>query len=137
MKRIGTAFLACGLFAAAAAAEPRHGISVFGELKYPADFTHFDYVNPEAPKGGTISLIGPAAIVTFDSFNGYILRGDPAQGFDLMFDSLMARAADEPDAMYGLVARTAEIADDRMSVSFTLREEAKFADGTPVTAEDV
>ena len=137
MKRIGTAFLACGLFAAAAAAEPRHGISVFGELKYPADFTHFDYVNPEAPKGGKISLIGPAAIETFDSFNGYILRGDPAQGFDLMFDSLMARAADEPDAMYGLVARTAEIADDRMSVSFTLREEAKFADGTPVTAEDV
>ena len=137
MRRFAAAALLLGFMAAAASAEPRHGLSVFGELKYPEGFTQFDYVNPDAPKGGKISLIGPSAIETFDSFNGYILRGDPAQGFELMFDSLMARAADEPDAMYGLVARTADIADDRMSVSFTLREEARFADGTPVTAEDV
>jgi microcin C transport system substrate-binding protein len=137
VRRIAAAVLAISLGAAAAAAEPRHGLSVFGELKYPAGFTHFDYVNPDAPKGGRISLIGPTPVETFDSFNGYILRGDPVQGFDLMFDSLMARAADEPDAMYGLVAKTAEVAEDRKSVTFSLRGEATFADGTPVTAEDV
>ena len=137
MRRIAAAALALTLGTAAAWAAPSHGISVFGDLKYPADFTHFDYVNPDAPKGGRMSLIGPSAIDTFDSFNGYILRGDPVQGFDLMFDSLMARAADEPDAMYGLVARTADVAEDRKSVTFALREEARFADGTPVTAEDV
>jgi microcin C transport system substrate-binding protein len=135
--RAGTAILALGLCASAAAAEPRHGLSVFGDLKYPDSFTHFDYVNPQAPKGGRISLIGPIPVETFDSFNGFILKGDPVQGFELMFDSLMARAADEPDAMYGLVAKTAEVAEDRKSVTFALREEARFADGTPVTAEDV
>jgi microcin C transport system substrate-binding protein len=133
----GTAILALGLCASVAAAEPRHGLSVFGDLKYPDSFTHFDYVNPQAPKGGRISLIGPIPVETFDSFNGFILKGDPVQGFELMFDSLMARAADEPDAMYGLVAKTAEVAEDRKSVTFALREEARFADGTPVTAEDV
>jgi len=137
VRSIAAAVLAITLGAAAAAAEPRHGISVFGDLKYPADFTQFDYVKPDAPKGGRISLIGPVPIETFDSFNGYILRGDPVQGFELMFDSLMARATDEPDAMYGLVAKTADVADDRKSVTFALRPEAKFADGTPLTAEDV
>jgi microcin C transport system substrate-binding protein len=135
--RAGTVILALGLCVSAAAAEPRHGLSVFGDLKYPGGFTHFGYVNPDAPKGGRISLIGPTPVETFDSFNGYILKGDPVQGFELMFDSLMARAADEPDAMYGLVAKTAEVAEDRRSVTFALRGEAKFADGTPVTAEDV
>jgi microcin C transport system substrate-binding protein len=110
---------------------------VFGELKYPAHFAHFDYVNPDAPKGGRIALIGPTANNTFDSFNGFILRGDPAQGLDLLFDSLMARATDEPDAVYGLVAKTADLAGDGMSVGFELRPEARFADGTPLTAEDV
>ncbi len=137
MRRLAAAVLALTLGAAAAAAEPRHGLSVFGDLKYPADFTHFDYVNPDAPKGGKMSLIGPSAIETFDSFNGYILRGDPAQGLDLLFDSLMARATDEPDAMYGLVAKTADVAEDRRSVTFQLREEARFSDGTALTAEDV
>ena len=80
----------------------RHGLSAFGDLKYPADFTHFDYVNPAAPKGGIFSLIGPTAAFnqsfqTFNSLNGYILRGDGAQGLALIFDSLMASAADEPD----------------------------------------
>jgi microcin C transport system substrate-binding protein len=111
VTRAGTAILTLGLCVSAAAAEPRHGLSVFGDLKYPEGFTHFDYVNPDAPKGGRISLIGPTPVETFDSFNGYILKGDPAQGFALMFDSLMARASDEPDAMYGLVAKTAEVAD--------------------------
>ncbi|WP_421693972.1 extracellular solute-binding protein [Aestuariivirga sp.] len=137
MKWLGAAFFGIVLCAAPAVAEPRHGISAFGDLKYPAGFTHFDYANPDAPKGGSMSLIGPVPIDTFDNFNGYILKGDAVQGYALMFDSLMARANDEPDALYGLVAKTADLADDRKSISFVLREEAKFADGTPLTAEDV
>lgn len=137
MRRIAAALLALSLGAGAAMAEPRHGLSVFGDLKYPPGFTHFDYVNPDAPKGGKISMIGPTPIDTFDSFNGYILKGDAVQGFDLMFDSLMASAADEPDALYGLVAESADFADDRNSVTFKLRPEARFADGTALTAEDV
>ena len=137
MRRIAAALAATLLGCGIAAAEPRHGVSAFGDLKYPADFPHFDYVNPDAPKGGRLSLIGPVPLNTFDSFNGYILKGDPVQGYDLMFDSLMARANDEPDALYGLVAETADIADDRRSVTFRLRPEARFADGTALTAEDV
>lgn len=129
--------MALCLGAAAAEAAPRHGISAFGDLKYPADFTHFDYVNPDAPKGGRIATIGPAAISTFDSFNGYILKGDPAQGLGLLFDSLMAPANDEPGSLYGLVAKDVDLADDRKSVTFTLRPEASFSDGSPLTAEDV
>lgn len=118
-------------------AEPRHGLSVFGDLKYPADFRHFDYVNPDAPKGGKASQIGTASLTTFDSFNMFILKGDAAQGMELVFDALMARATDEPDAVYGLVAESADVAPDRMSVTFKMRPEAKFADGSPVTADDV
>ncbi|MBI2717146.1 MAG: ABC transporter substrate-binding protein [Rhizobiales bacterium] len=123
--------------AGAALAEPRHGLSVFGDLKYPDGFGHFDYVNPNAPKGGRIAPIGPTPGDSYDSFNGYILKGDPVQGYELMFDTLMARAMDEPDAVYALVAKTADLAADRMSVTFALRPEAKFADGSALTAEDV
>ena len=119
------------------ASSPSHGLSAFDELKYPADFQHFEYVNPDAPKGGRLSMIGTAGLTTFDSFNGFIIKGDAAQGLDLIYDTLMTRAFDEPDAVYGLVAHTAELADDKMSVVFKLRPEAKFADGTPVTAADV
>jgi recombinational DNA repair protein (RecF pathway) len=84
VRTFAAAVLAITIGAATAAAEPRHGISVFGDLKYPADFTHFDFVNPDAPQGGRIALIGPVPIETFDSFNGYILKGDPVQGFGLM-----------------------------------------------------
>ncbi|MEO1207508.1 MAG: extracellular solute-binding protein [Pseudomonadota bacterium] len=128
---------AVGFTAASTLAAPSHGLSAFGELKYPADFKHFDYVNPDAPKGGRISMIGPEGRVTFDSLNGFILKGDPAQGLAYLFDSLMVRAYDEPDAVYGLVAETAELADDRKSVIFKMREAAQFSDGTPVRAEDV
>ncbi len=120
-----------------------HGLSAFGDLKYPADFKHFDYVNPQAPKSGRMTMIGPAGTSTFDSFNGYIIKGIPAQGLGYLsrvrtlFDSLMVRAYDEPDAVYGLVAHTAELSDDKKSVTFYMRPEAKFSDGTPVTAEDV
>ena len=119
------------------AAEARHGLSIFGPLGYSADFKNFRYVNPDAPKGGRISMVGPAGRITFDSFNNYILKGDAAQGLDALFDSLMVRAFDEPDAVYGLVAKTAEVADDGKSVTFILRPEAKFSDGSALTAEDV
>ncbi len=137
MRRFAAALLSLFLLAGGAEAEPRHGLSVFGDLKYPASFTHFDYVDPGAPKGGRMALIGPVPIETFDSFNGYILKGDPVQGYALMFDTLMERAMDEPDAIYGLVAKTADVAADRLSVTFDLRPEATFADGTALTAEDV
>ena len=125
------------LAAPAAQAEPRHGLSAFGDLKYPAGFTHFDYVNPDAPKGGRLSMIGTSARITFNSFNFYILKGDAAQGLPFLFDTLMVRAWDEPDAVYGLVAETPDVADDGLSVTFALRKEARFADGSPLTAEDV
>ena len=106
--------------APAAASEAKHGLSAFGDLAYPADFTHFAYANPDAPKGGTFSLVGWGGVTTFNSLNNYILKGDAAQGLELLFDSLMTPAADEPDAVYGLVAESAEVADDRMSVTFHL-----------------
>jgi microcin C transport system substrate-binding protein len=118
-------------------AEPRHGISAFGELKYKPDFKHFDYVNPSAPKGGRMALVGPGGVITFDTFNGFILKGDPAEGLALLHDTLMVRAGDEPDAVYGLIAQAADVAADRLSVTFKLRPEAKFADGSPVTSADV
>jgi len=119
------------------AGERRHGLSTFGKLKYPADFTHFDYVNPHAPKGGRLSMIGTAGLITFNSLNGFILKGDAAQGLGYLFDALMTPAQDEPDSMYGLVAQSVELADDRRSVTFYLRSQAKFADGSPLTTADV
>ena len=114
-----------------------HGISAFGELKYPADFPHFDYVNPEAPKGGTMSFRGALASQTFDSLNQFILSGEPAQGLELIYDTLLVRAFDEADAVYGLLAESMTYPEDRSSVVFTLREGARFADGVPLTAHDV
>lgn len=137
LTRLAALTIAAAVLATTASAEPRHGLSAFGELKYPADFKHFEYVNPDAPKGGRLAMIGTAGRTTFDSFNNYILKGDSAQGLEYLFDSLMTRALDEPDAVYGLVAASAEVALDGKSVTFTMRPEAKFADGTPVTADDV
>jgi microcin C transport system substrate-binding protein len=136
-RLLGIALCAAQFLAPPSQAEPMHGLSVFGDLKYPASFSHFDYVNPDAPKGGRMALIGIVANDTFDSFNGYILKGDVAQGLALLFDTLMARAMDEPDAVYGLVAKTADLAADRKSLVFELRPEAKFADGTQLTSDDV
>jgi len=118
-----------------------HGISAFGDLKYPAGFRNFDYVDPKAPKGGAFSQIGPnrqfnQSFLTFNSLNSYILKGDAAQGMELTFASLMARAADEPDAMYGLAARAVRISDDGLIYKFLLRPEARFHDGTKLTAHD-
>jgi microcin C transport system substrate-binding protein len=135
-RRLLAAALLAALTATVAAAAPRHGLSAFGELKYGADFKHFAYVNADAPKGGRLALVGNSAVNTFDSFNGFILRGNSPEGLGLLFDSLMARAMDEPDAMYGLVAHAVDLAPDRSAVTFFLRPEAVFADGTPVTAGD-
>ncbi len=113
-----------------------HGISAFGDLKYGSDFQHFDYVNPDAPKGGVWST--GYGNVTFDSFNPFILKGNPAIGVSsLIYDSLMVSAEDEPDSMYGLIAESAELPEDRAWVAFNIRPEARFQDGTPIIAEDV
>jgi microcin C transport system substrate-binding protein len=114
-----------------------HGISAFGDLKYPPDFEHFDYVNPEAPKGGTMSFRGFLASQTFDSLNPFILKGEAAQGLERLYDTLLARAYDEPDAVYGLLAESIEYPPDRSWVIYNLRPDARFSDGHPVTADDV
>ena len=119
-----------------------HGMSVFGDLKYPADFHHFDYVNPVAPKGGFFSRIPSVraynqSYQTFNSFNAYILKGEGAQGMDMTFTALMARAGDEPDAMYGLAAKSVSISPDKLTYRFTMRPEARFHDGSKLTARDV
>jgi microcin C transport system substrate-binding protein len=120
----------------------RHGISAFGDLKYPPDFKHFDYVNPAAPKGGVFSQIGSTrqfnqGLLTFNTLNSYILKGDAAQGMDLTFATLMARASDEPDAMYGFAARAVTITDDELTYRFLMRSDATFHDGSRLTAHDV
>ncbi len=131
--------LAALLLAAPVAAETTaHGVSAFGALKYPADFAHFAYVNPEAPKGGTLKTRSTFAQNTFDSLNPFILKGEaPAEVSLYVFDTLMVRAMDEADAVYGLVAESVTWPVDRAWAEFRLRPEARFADGEPVTAEDV
>ncbi|WP_231889547.1 extracellular solute-binding protein [Tistrella mobilis] len=116
-----------------ALAEPSHGISMYGDLKYPADFDHFAYAYPEAPKGGTLRS---AARGTFDSLNPFALRGISAP-VSLAFDTLTVQSLDEPFSEYGLIAGTIDKASDNSSVTFTIRPEARFHDGTPITAADV
>jgi microcin C transport system substrate-binding protein len=128
--------------AAEEAGAESHGMSSFGDLKYPADFQRFDYINPDAPKGGVFSTIPSAraynqSFFTFNSFNAFILKGEGAQGMDLTFASLMARANDEPDGMYGLAARSVQISPDKLTYRFAMRPEAKFHDGSRMTAQDV
>jgi len=120
--------------AAAAEAQGTYGLSLFGELKYGPDFKHFDYANPDAPKGGTMRL---SSIGTFDTLNPYVVKGVPAAGIGLIFDTLMTGSEDEPGAEYGLVAETVDLAPDRLSALYTLRKEARFHDGSPMTPEDV
>jgi microcin C transport system substrate-binding protein len=141
--------LACALFVALAglapgraAADPVsgppsgpvHGIAMHGDLKYPPDFTHFDYVNPNAPKGGTLRQ---AVVGSFDSLNPLIVRGLPALGLAQVIEPLLARSADEPFSLYGLLAESVEVPEDRSSVTFRVRPQARWHDGTPVTADDV
>jgi microcin C transport system substrate-binding protein len=128
--------------AAAQDSPERHGMSAFGDLKYPADFKHFDYVDPNAPKGGMFSQVGSVRLynqnfLTFNSLNSYILKGDGPQGMELTFASLMASAEDEPDGMYGLAARAVQISADGLTYRFLMRPGITFHDGSPLTAHDV
>ena len=122
--------------------KPLHGLSAFGELKYPPDFTHFDYVNPDAPKGGTFTL-APSTWVwnqnteTFNTLNTLAFKGDAPPRMELTFDTLMAAALDEPDAVYGLIAESVTLSKDRQTCLFKLRKEARFHDGSPIEAKDV
>ena len=120
----------------------RHGLSAFGDLKYPPDFQHFDYVNPNAPKGGVFSHVGATRafnqnFLTFNSLNSFILRGDAALGMERTFAGLMARATDEPDALYGFAARAVRISADGLTYRFLMRPGITFHDGRPLTAHDV
>ncbi|HZR71076.1 MAG TPA: extracellular solute-binding protein [Burkholderiales bacterium] len=111
-----------------------HGIAMHGDLKYPAGFKHFDYVNPSAPKGGEVKQ---STVGTFDSFNPFIVRGNPAAGIARIYDTLLSPSADEPFSEYGLLAEKVETPADRSWVAFTLRPEARWHDGKPITVEDV
>ena len=122
------------LIGAAAAQEAAHGLSLFGDLKYGPDFAHFDYVSPNAPKGGLLHL---ATVDTFSTLNPFTLKGVSAAGAGLPFESLLEGSADEADAAYGLIAESVVLASDRRSVRFHLRPEARWHDGTPITARDV
>ena len=111
-----------------------HGISTFGELKYEAGFPHLDYVYPDAPKGGEISVWG---FGSFDSMHPYTTKGRSGQLSSIFFESLLEGTADEPDSVYGLVAESLEYPEDRSHVIFNMRPEARFSDGSPLTADDV
>jgi microcin C transport system substrate-binding protein len=152
--RLGTGFLgSLGLasfptWSALAEAEKEtggtqtHGLSIFGDLALPPDFPYFAYVDPQAPKGGQI-LLQPAGggpnsnPTTFNTLNVYILKGDGAAGMGVIFDTLMAGNSDEPDSLYGLVAQKVWISADKNLYRFFLRKEARFHDGTPLSAHDV
>ena len=111
-----------------------HGLSLAGPLKYGPDFKHLEYVNPDAPKGGNLKL---SALGGFDNLNPYISRGQSANGLGLTFETLMAQPSDDASAEYGLIAESVEVAEDLSFAIFNMRPEAKFHDGTPITADDV
>ncbi|MBZ9739452.1 extracellular solute-binding protein [Mesorhizobium sp. CO1-1-4] len=146
-------FLALGAAAAAAALLPGrafaanpagtklHGLSAFGDLKYRPDFMHFDYVDVNAPTGGIFNFAPPnwdynQSTETFNTLNAFTLKGDAPPRMEMCFDALMVAALDEPDAVYGQLAESVTISDDRNSFEFALRPEARFHDSTPLTAED-
>ena len=134
----GGHFRSSSAHAQAATGEPawRHALSLFGDIKYPADFKRFDYVNPDAPKGGVARMI---SIGTFDNFNVAVagVKGSLAPAATLIYETLMARSQDEVVTEYGLLAEAAAHPDDFAWVTYRLRKEARWHDGKPVTPEDV
>ena len=115
-----------------------HGYALWGDMKYPPGFIHFDYVNPDAPKGGEIRLVSNLRLSTFDKYNPFTIRGAaPAYLSQLMFDSLLAGSLDEEGAGYGLLAEDVAVAPDGLSATFKLRKNARFHNGDPVLAQDV
>jgi peptide/nickel transport system substrate-binding protein len=134
-KLVAAVTLALLLFLPDAHAEPAHGIALYGAPKQPAGFTHFSYVNPDAPKGGRLVL---GAFGSFDSLNPLIIKGVAVNGVrDFTIESLMARGLDEPFTLYGLIAEGVDVPEDRSSVTFHLNPKARFSDGVPITADDV
>lgn len=137
----GAGAIAAGMAPWRAAAQPagaeRHGMSAFGDLNYAPGFSHFKYADPGAPKGGSFIQLAGAGTATFNSLNGFILKGDPAIDMEVCFASLMARANDEPDAVYGLAAQSVAISADGTAYRFRLRDGLTFHDGSPITAADV
>jgi peptide/nickel transport system substrate-binding protein len=120
---------------ASANADPQSGIAMHDAPKYGPAFTHFNYVNPDAPKGGALRL---GVLGSFDSLNPFIVKGAPVAGIrEYVYETLLARSFDEPFSLYGLIAESVETPEDRSWVVFQLRPEARFADGTPITPEDV
>jgi peptide/nickel transport system substrate-binding protein/microcin C transport system substrate-binding protein len=115
-----------------------HAHAAFGQPKYPPGFAHFDYVNPDAPKGGTINLRNPDRRSSFDKFNPFTTKGNSPAGLNIfMFESLTVLGSDELQTMYGLLAEAMAVASDKSSISFRLNPKARFTNGDPVTAEDV
>jgi peptide/nickel transport system substrate-binding protein len=130
-----SAFAFAVVVAGTAAAEPVHAIAMHGTPKHPPGFTHLPYVNPDAPRGGRLVL---GQLGTFDSLNPFVVRGRAAAALrNYVYESLLARSGDEPFTLYGLIAESIEVPPDRSSATFHLRPEARFADGTPITPEDV
>jgi microcin C transport system substrate-binding protein len=129
------AALACS---AAGNAWCAHAYAQFGDIKYPPGFSHFEWADPSAPKGGTLDLVPPTRLTNFDKYNPFTLKGSPAPALTaLMFESLLTGTMDEPTTAYGLLAEDIEVAPDRLSATFRIRSEARFHNGKPVTAEDV
>ena len=120
--------------AQAPATRRTHALSLLGDPALPADFPHWPWVNPEAPKGGEVTM---TALGSFDSFNPYILRGTAAVGVPLLFDTLLRESADEASTEYGHLVAAIEVPADNTWIAFELREQARWHDGRPVTAEDV
>jgi peptide/nickel transport system substrate-binding protein/microcin C transport system substrate-binding protein len=115
-----------------------HAYSAYGKPKYPRGFSHFDYVNPDAPKGGTLQLQNPDRRTSFDKYNPYTIKGQSPAGLTtLMFESLAVRSGDEPDTMYGLVAEEIKVAPDKSWIAFRINPKARFINGDPVTAADI
>jgi microcin C transport system substrate-binding protein len=138
----GAAALPRRLFADVPTDTPVHGLSAFGDLKYPADYRQFGYGNPDAPKGGAMNLAVANWVLnqspqTFDTLNTFVLQGNAAPRLEKLYDSLMVSALDEPDAIYGALAESVAISADRNTFTFRLRPEARFSTGAPVTAADV
>lgn len=116
-------------------AAPRHAVALHGDVKYPENFTHFDYTNPNAPKGGTLRM---GVVGTYDSLNPFIIKGAPAGGVSgLLYETLMEQSYDEAFSVYGLIAETIDPSPNNDSVTFTIRKNAKWHDGKPITAADV
>jgi microcin C transport system substrate-binding protein len=113
-----------------------HAYSQFGDIKYPPGFAHFEWVNPDAPKGGEIELVPPLRITNFDKYNPFTLKGTAPPGTGLLFETLLTGTMDEPTTAYGLLAEDVEVAPDGLSATFRINPAARFHDGTPVTAAD-